>query len=129
MASILLLADLCADAVLAEVCANAAGRAVTLRSPRLESLEVLGEDAFELIIVDLARPRAAGTALLRALRADDAHADRPILGLLSPGASFDDLGAFVAAGMSAAVCRPCRFTVLYAAITEALAAQEAGNAF
>lgn len=119
MAHVLIIADMNADAVLAEAACQAAAHTTVMARHGLPALECLTNDAFDLIVIDLDGSRERARTLLHAIRTNRLHGRTPVVGLLGC-ADYDALGGFVAGGISAALLKPCRMRTLHEAVAEGL---------
>jgi putative two-component system response regulator len=94
------------------------GHHIRTASSVSEALEILGTEAFELVLTDLQMPGPSGLDLLAEVRVQDA-ATRMIL--MSGHAQVSDAAAAIDRGVDHLIIKPFHFDVLHARVTESLA--------
>ena len=96
-----------------------AGMAVRYAADGLDGMAAVRAERPDLILCDLDMPEMNGIELCRAVRADPAIADVPIL--VISGGDPEGLHAAVAAGCDGVLVKPCTQTLLVASIRQILA--------
>jgi signal transduction histidine kinase/ActR/RegA family two-component response regulator len=86
-----------------------------------EALELLGTDAYDLVLMDINMPRLGGVETTRRLRASSSPSRDAVVIALSGSCSAEDVSACRSAGMDGHVVKPVEARELFAAIERALA--------
>jgi two-component system sensor histidine kinase/response regulator len=98
-----------------------AGAVVEIASNGREALEWLSRQRFDLVLMDVQMPEMDGHAATRALRADPAHANLPVIAMTAH-AMASDRELCLAAGMNDFVSKPFEPRELFAVLGRWLAA-------
>ena len=94
---------------------EAIGLTVDLAEDGQEAVEMAGQQAYDLILMDMQMPRLSGVEATRLIRALPGYADTPIIGLTAY-AFPQDRDACLQAGMNAHVAKPLKSGALYALV-------------
>lgn len=100
------------------------GADLRIASDGIEALECWRAGDFDLVLLDIQMPRMDGLGVARAIRCEEADADRtrvPILAL-SANAMAHQIASYLEAGMDGHVAKPIEVGKLYAAIEAVVAA-------
>ncbi|MBY0463472.1 MAG: PAS domain S-box protein [Burkholderiales bacterium] len=98
------------------------GLTVDLAADGLQAVQLAGQYAYDLILMDLQMPNMDGITATQRIRALPLHASTPILAMTA-NAFDDDRDACLAAGMNDHVAKPVSPAVLYGALVRWLPAQ------
>jgi two-component system sensor histidine kinase/response regulator len=99
-----------------------AGLTVDLAADGLQAVQLAGQYAYDLILMDLQMPNMDGMTATQHIRAMPLHGSTPILAMTA-NAFEDDRNACLAAGMNDHVAKPVSPAVLYGALLRWLPAQ------
>lgn len=92
---------------------KARGFEVTSAGDGIEALDLLKQDQFDAIILDINMPRMNGLDFLRTIKADDLYASIPVIMLTTEGQD-DDKDTAVSIGATAYMVKPFKPTQLLA---------------
>lgn len=106
---------------LLEFSLKAKGYLVTTAENGQEALEVLDQEKFDGIILDINMPRMDGFEFLKRVRADGRHAATPVLMLTTEGQDADRAKA-MGLGATAYIVKPFKPTDILAAVATMLSA-------
>ena len=120
MWKILLVEDEATNREVAQVICSAAGHQLTQVTNGQEALEMLENERFDLLLVDVLMPVMDGLTLTERLRADPRWRDVPILGVTAR-ASNADQAEMIRVGMDAVLTKPFRNRALLGAIDALMA--------
>ena len=90
---------------------KAKGYEVSSAGDGLEALDLLKQEVFDAIILDINMPRMNGLEFLSAIKADDQYAGMPVIMLTTEGQD-DDKDKAVALGATAYMVKPFKPTQL-----------------
>jgi two-component system chemotaxis response regulator CheY len=90
---------------------KAKGYEVRSAGDGLEALDLLKQEAFDAIILDINMPRMNGLEFLRTIKADDQYAGMPVIMLTTEGQD-EDKDKAVALGATAYMVKPFKPTQL-----------------
>ena len=90
---------------------KAKGYEVSSAGDGLEALDLLKQEVFDAIILDINMPRMNGLEFLSAIKADDRYAGMPVIMLTTEGQD-DDKDKAVALGATAYMVKPFKPTQL-----------------
>ena len=90
---------------------KAKGYEVSSAGDGLEALDLLKQEVFDAIILDINMPRMNGLELLHAIKADDKYAGLPVIMLTTEGQD-EDKDKAVALGATAYMVKPFKPTQL-----------------
>ena len=90
---------------------KAKGYEVSSAGDGLEALDLLKQEVFDAIILDINMPRMNGLEFLSAIKADDQYASMPVIMLTTEGQD-DDKDKAVALGATAYMVKPFKPTQL-----------------
>jgi two-component system sensor histidine kinase/response regulator len=99
-----------------------AGLTVDLAADGLQAVQLAGQYAYDLILMDLQMPNMDGMTATQHIRAMPLHGSTPILAMTA-NAFEDDRNACLAAGMNDHVAKPVSPAVLFGALLRWLPAQ------
>jgi CheY-like chemotaxis protein len=121
MAHILIAEDEPTNAQMMAFICRRAGHSVRVAGNGLRALVLLGEESFDLALVDVLMPELDGAGLTRMIRMNERHRGMPVIGVTAlPGR--DDHEELTRAGMDRVIGKPFHASELTRAIEEALAA-------
>ena len=114
---ILLVEDNEINQMVAEEILTQAGMNVTIADNGAEALDILHEQPFDLVLMDIQMPEMDGLTATRHLRADPQFADLPIIAMTAHAMS-DDRQKSLDTGMNAHITKPINSMELFGVISE-----------
>ncbi len=123
-ARILLAEDLPMNQELACAILNRAGHQVEIANDGEEALKAAGENAYDLVLMDIQMPRMDGVTATRLIRQLPGRAGKVPILAMTANVLAEQVAEFMAAGMNGLVPKPIEQRALRAAISAVLAKQE-----